>query len=90
MQYSGKAWKHHIADDFENDLSLCFQNGVGAGGTIFLDYSKMIDYLQKDGGKWYVAELDLFNTPISFDFGNDYMATILVSCLSNTGFIPCR
>lgn len=31
-------WKHHIAEDFEKDPSLLYDNGVGSGGTIFTDF----------------------------------------------------
>ena len=49
----------------------------------------MIDYLKKDGRRWYVAELKLKNEPLIFEFGNDYMATIQRDCLSERGFKPC-
>lgn len=59
IYYTGKAWKHHRAEDFEKDPSLIYPNGVGKGGTIFLDYNKMIQYLKMIGGHWYICELIL-------------------------------
>lgn len=88
VNYTGKSWKHHISEHFEeNDLHLK-ENGAGAGGTIFTDYHKMIDYLKADGRKWHVAELILIQTPIVFEFGNDFMATILIDWVSIEGFKP--
>ena len=83
--YTGKAWKHHISSDFGN-TSTSDKNGAGKGGTIFLDYDKMLDYLKADGRKWHVAELYLESHPIRYDFGNNYMATILEDCESDVGF----
>lgn len=85
MEYTGKAWKHHISEHFKG---TDIENGAGAGGTIFLDYDRMIEYLKKDGRAWHVAELDLLYTPIRFDFKNDYMATILTDWPSVSGFHP--
>lgn len=85
MQYTGTAYKHHISEHFNGSDS---HNGAGAGGTIFLDYEKMLRYLKADGRKWHVAELCLRDCPIRFDFENDYMATILVDWASESGFYP--
>lgn len=86
IYYTGKAWKHHIASDFIYKLSPTSPNGAGKGGTIFLDFDKMLDYLKCDGREWYIAELSLSETPITFDFGCDYMATIQTDLLSEEGF----
>lgn len=86
MTYTGKAWKHHVSDHFTSADSD--GNGAGAGGTIFLDYAKMLQYLKADGRKWHVAELCLRDCPILFDFANDYMATILIDWPSESGFHP--
>jgi len=89
LLYDGLAWKHHIAEHFENGTCPIHPNGAGKGATIFTNYQKMIDYLKKDGRRWYVAELKLKNEPLIFEFGNDYMATIQRDCLSERGFKPC-
>lgn len=86
-QYTGKAWKHHIAADYENwDNSI--PTGAAYGSTIFTNYDKMLDYLRTDGRHWAVAELDLEDATLLFEFGNDYMATILQNSLSKEGFKP--
>lgn len=86
MKYTGRAWKHHISEHFNDSDSD--GNGAGAGGTIFLDYDKMLKYLKSDGRKWHVAELCLHDCPIRFDFANDHMATILIDWVSESGFSP--
>lgn len=88
--YSGLAWKHHIAENFENGSCSTHLNGAGEGATIFLDYDKMIEYLKKDGRKWYVAELKLKDEPLLFNFDNEYMATTQRSCSSESGFKFCK
>jgi hypothetical protein len=88
VRYTGKAWKHHIAKNFIEGHCPTNPNGAGKGGTIFLDYKKMSEYLIKDGRDWYVAELDLVNHPICFEFGNNWMATILKAKRSDKGFVP--
>ena len=87
--YSGLAWKHHISEHFESGSCPANLNGAGKGATIFIDYNKMIEYLKKDGRHWHVAELKLQNELLVFEFGNNYMATIQSSCLSDQGFKPC-
>ena len=87
--YAGLAWKHHISEHFENGNCPTHPNGAGKGATIFTDYNKMIDYLKKDGRHWHVAELNLQNEPLIFEFGNNYMATIQRDFLSENGFKPC-
>ena len=71
-----KAWKHHIAEHFEEDPSLCRNNGAGAGATIFTDFAAMKDHLEQTGRRWYVAELEVEEDEISRI--NADMATILV------------
>lgn len=85
--YTGTAWKHHISEDFENG-KMPIESGAGKGGTIFLDYKTMIDYLKNDGRRWHVAELDLDRDPIIFNFDNNYMATIDIDKPSKSGFKP--
>ena len=48
-EYTGIAWKNHIASDFEEGLSPAHPNGAGKGGTIFFDYEFMVSYLKKNG-----------------------------------------
>lgn len=79
--------EHHIAEHFEN--GSCQTHPNGAGGTVFTDYDKMLEYLISDGRSWYVAELSLDNEPLVFEFCNDYMATIMISKLSELGFVKC-
>lgn len=86
--YSGVAYKHHIAEHFENGSCVTHPSGAGAGATIFLDYKKMVDYLKKDGRSWYVAELQLNKEFLIFEYDNDYMATIQKDCISKKGFKP--
>ena len=89
-EFTGKAWKHHSAANFtkEENPSPRHPNGAGKGGTIFIDFNAMIDYLEADGREWYIAELDLNKTPILFDMGNFGMATILTDLQSEKGFFP--
>ena len=87
--YTGLAWKHHIAKDFENKTCLTYPNSAGSGGTIFLNYEKMIEYLKEDGRRWYVAELILKNEPLIFEFNNNFMATIQRDFPSENGFKFC-
>jgi len=86
--FSGQAWKHHISEYFVKDNYKKYPSGAGKGGTIFTDYDKMLDYLNKDGRRWHIAELNLQNEPLLFEFGNSYMATIQRDFLSEKGFEP--
>lgn len=90
IKYSGKAWKHHISSDFENGKIPTHPNGAGKGATIFIEYEKMIEYLKKDGRRWHIAELELKNELLFFQFNNNYMATILVDKISKDGFKPLK
>lgn len=85
--YTGPAWKHHISDHFEANL-ISHDNGAGIGATIFINYDKMIEYLEEDGRKWHIAELSLSDEYLSFDYGNNYMATINKNIPSLNGFKP--
>jgi hypothetical protein len=49
----------------------------------------MINYLKEDGRKWHIAELNLKDEPLIFEFGNDWMATVIRDILSEQGFKPC-
>lgn len=73
------AYKHHISEHFEEDPSLVFDNGAGKGGTVFLDYDKMVDYLMNDGRRWHICTLEVNINELKFEFNNDWMATILVN-----------
>ena len=84
-KYTGKAWKHHIAEDFISGRCP-ISGGAGEGGTIFTDYAEMLKYLSQDGREWYAAELDLIDEQIVFEFGNIYMATTTRNIPSSTGF----
>ena len=79
-------WKNHISEDFKKNPSLLINNGVGIGGTIFLDYNKMVDYLIKNGRRWHVAEIDMEEH--EFKNINNFMAISLVSRYSKSGFKP--
>jgi hypothetical protein len=81
-----KAWKHHLAENFENAFSPTHNNGAGVGATIFTNYDKMLVYLKKDGRRWYIAELDVKESEIARDMFDDAMATILVNKKSKKGF----
>ncbi len=83
--YTGRAWKHHISEDFLTG-KCPIDGGAGEGGTIFTDYSEMIKYLRADGREWHIAELDLRNENIIFEFGNFYMATVTRDIPSKEGF----
>lgn len=84
--YTGIAWKHHISEHFENSKCETIPNGAGKGGTIFIDYEKMINYLKEDGRNWHIAELNLFNEPLIFKFKNKWMANITKNIHSEKGF----
>jgi hypothetical protein len=88
--YTGLCWKHHISEDFETGKCPTKPNGAGKGGTVFTNYFKMIEYLKKDGRLWHIAELELINEPLVYEFQNDYMATILINKRSKHGFMPLR
>lgn len=83
-------WKHHIAKHFEEDQTLANdpENGPGYGATVFTNYEKMIDYLKRDGRQWFVCECEVNLCFLRFNFGNDWMATILCDMGSKEGFKP--
>jgi len=83
-----KVWKHHIAKHFE-DGTLITDAYPDIGSTVFTNYNLMVEYLKRDGRRWYVAELKLENETLVFEFGNNYMATIQRYYLSEQGFKPC-
>jgi len=78
-------WKHHISEHFENG-NIPLSAGAGAGGTVFTNYNKMLEYLKRDGRDWHVTELEVDESEIDFNFKNNYMATILVDKFSKSGF----
>lgn len=80
--FSGKAWKHHLTKQVKE-----WYEGAGKGATIFLDYDFMVKYLKEDGREWSVAELELKDTPIRYDFLSKGMVTILCDAASGP-FIP--
>lgn len=89
VQYTGKAWKHHVAEDFlVNGVPV--EGGAAYGGTIFLDYDFMLDYLKHDGREWYIAELDLQSVSIRYDFNSTKLATVLDNVVSKEGFKPLK
>lgn len=87
-RYTGKAWKHHISENFENGKNPVHPNGAGPGATIFLDYEMMKEYLINDGRKWHIAELDLREDIIIYEFNCDWMVTIKNGRWSQEGFKP--
>lgn len=81
-----KAWKHHIAEHFIENPSLIKNNGAGKDATIFLDYQKMVEYLNKTDTAWYIAEIEVEESEITrLKHG---MATIHCVKISKTGFKP--
>ncbi len=88
-KYTGKAWKHHIAEDFEKDPKLLGPgNGAGANSTIFLDYDYMVQQLRTTRQRWYIAELDLQEEPLYFQAGVTQRATTTRDIESKEGFKP--
>lgn len=85
--YTGKAWKNHVSSNFVIGRAK-LDAGAGKGGTIFLDYDKMVQYLLEDGRQWHVAELNLCDELLYYEFGNDWMATVLRDIPSKSGFKP--
>lgn len=69
-------WKHHIAEHFE-DGTVLTDASPAIGSTVFTNYNSMVNYLKRDGRRWYIAELDVDETEIE-PFENEYMATIKV------------
>ena len=49
-----------------------------------------MEYLKKDGREWYVAELEVDETELEFNFKQNYVATILVNRISKTGYKPIK
>lgn len=84
------AWKHHISEDFEKDPSLLGKgNGPDAGATVFLDFDKMVEYLNKTGRRWHVCEFVCTKNDLEFIYpDNNWMARIKVSKPSLNGFHP--
>lgn len=81
-----KVWKHHVAEHFEV-IETSYESTVCSKSTVFLDYDKMLEYLKKDGRRWYVAELDVDDTEIEL-YANGYMATLLVDKKPSSPFVP--
>lgn len=90
LNWSGWAYKHHIAFDFEHNNIPTYPNGVGKGGTIFLTLEELERYASNNNNtRWYVAKLKLDKAPLKFEFDNPNMATILVDWEAEyPGFIP--
>lgn len=52
-------WKLHVSQHFIDDPTLLGPgNGVGKGGTVFLDYDYMLMYARASGVQWHVAEIE--------------------------------
>jgi len=79
-------YKHHVSKHFKKGISR--NNGVGEGGTVFLDFNKMKDYLRADGRKWSIAILNMNKEDLHFNMGNEYMATSKISKSCKKGFEP--
>lgn len=90
FNWSGFAYKHHIAFDFEQLNVPTYPNGAGKGGTIFMSLEALSNYAKAYPNIiWYVAKLKLEGTPIRFDFSTRNMATILVDWdAEEPGFVP--
>ena len=71
-----KVWKHHIAKHFE-DGTLITDAYPDIGSTVFTNYNLMVEYLKRDGRRWYIAELEVDEKEIE-PYKNGYMATINV------------
>lgn len=82
-----KVWKHHISEHFKpiGDIP-CHPNGGGKGGTVFLDYETMLQYLKNDGREWHIAELNVNESDIIRNPGNGQTATLLRGIYSDHGF----
>ena len=85
-------YKHHISKHFEEDPSLLKNNGVGIGGTIFLNYDFMVKFLKEHTRRrWHYAKLKMKKSEfVVMDFVTEdrYMATSLVKRKSREGFKP--
>ena len=86
INYTGKAWKHHIAEDFTINGVPTHPNGAGKGGTIFLDFYFMCEYLKSDGRDWFIADLELVEEPLLLEFNSKYMANTTREIDSKRGF----
>ncbi len=73
------AYKHHIAKHFIERPDLIKNNGAGVGATIFLNFEDMLKCLSHDHRDWYYCTIEVDEADLNFNFGCDYMATLLVS-----------
>ena len=80
-----KIWKHHTAEHFENGTLTQDNASAASGSTVFTHYESMVEYLNRTGQRWYVAELEVDETEIEHWY-NGYMATILVNKPTTTDF----
>ena len=80
-----KIWKHHIAKHFEDGTLTTNFTSAAAGSTVFTDYDLMMDFLQRTGERWYIAELEVDESEIHH-YKNGYMATMLVDKPTTTDF----
>tara|TARA_B100001778_G_scaffold334952_1_gene349453 strand:- start:500 stop:2074 length:1575 start_codon:yes stop_codon:yes gene_type:complete len=82
-------WKHHIAEDFEQDPSLLYDNGVGSGGTVFTDFGKMVNWLSgNDKRRFYVVPIVMNSKDLEFDPSIPFMATSRIEQKSPYRFAP--
>lgn len=82
-------WKHHIAEDYEKNGVPTLGNGVGVGGTVFLDFNRMVDWLkQNDKRAFYVAPIDMNVSELEFNQPETFMADSRVKKISVGPFAP--
>lgn len=84
VYYTGRAWKHHRVEDFDRN-PLKYAN-ASKGGTIFLDYDKMIQYLKMLGGHWYICELILQDELVCLNHNQSWMVDVTRSIPYERGF----
>ena len=67
-------WKHHLAQHFIEGKAPIKNNGVGAGGDVFLDFDKMADKIGKD--KYWVCPVELWDDEVVFMEDNIYRSKV--------------
>lgn len=72
--YSGICWKHQPTIQTENNN----KQQLIKKDLVFIDYNKMIEHLKKDGRVWNMIEMNVTNLLLSFEFGNDWKAKLII------------
>ena len=81
-----RVYKHHISSHFEEDPTLLHNNGAGRGGTVFLNFQKMLERLSKSQQDWHYCELDVEEYEIQRNNQDPDLATILVNKKADGSF----